>query len=107
LTEIFRQAAERRIVTNTHRIKQASSPALHANVAMPKAVKRWSLTSLREKLIKIGVKVISHGRWRRGERYAPGRAKQRGSAFRFHNLGFDHPLPALGAICCCPSRSKG
>jgi hypothetical protein len=29
---------------------------------MPKAVKRWSLTSLREKLIKIGGKVISHGR---------------------------------------------
>jgi hypothetical protein len=32
-------------------------------LAMPKAVKRWSLTSLREKLIKIGAKVISHGRY--------------------------------------------
>jgi hypothetical protein len=20
---------------------------------------------------------------------------------------FDHPLPTLGSICCCPSRSKG
>ena len=31
-------------------------------LAMPKTVKRWSLTSLREKLIKIGAKVVSHGR---------------------------------------------
>src|SRR5262249_20089424 len=32
-------------------------------LAMPKAADRWSLTSLREKLIKIGAKVISHGRY--------------------------------------------
>src|SRR3954452_14555643 len=32
-------------------------------MAMPKAVERWSLTSLREKLIKIGAKVVSHGRY--------------------------------------------
>jgi hypothetical protein len=32
-------------------------------LAMPKAVKTWSLTSLREKLIKIGAKVVSHGRY--------------------------------------------
>jgi len=31
--------------------------------AMPKASKPWSLTSLREKLIKIGAKVVSHGRY--------------------------------------------
>ena len=29
---------------------------------MPKTAKPWSLISLREKLIKIGAKVISHGR---------------------------------------------
>jgi hypothetical protein len=29
----------------------------------PKAVAQWSLTSLREKLIKIGAKVVSHGRY--------------------------------------------
>ena len=29
---------------------------------MPKAAEPWSLTSLREKLIKIGAKVVSHGR---------------------------------------------
>ena len=31
-------------------------------LALPKAVERWSLTSLREKLIKIGARVVSHGR---------------------------------------------
>jgi Transposase DDE domain group 1 len=31
-------------------------------LAMPEAVETWSLTSLREKLIKIGAKVVSHGR---------------------------------------------
>jgi hypothetical protein len=29
----------------------------------PDAIKDWSLTSLREKLIKIGAKVVSHGRY--------------------------------------------
>jgi Transposase DDE domain group 1 len=32
-------------------------------LAMPKAAEPWSLTSLREKLIKIGAKVVSHGRY--------------------------------------------
>ena len=32
-------------------------------LAMPKMVERWSMTSLREKLIKIGAKVVSHGRY--------------------------------------------
>ena len=32
-------------------------------LAMPQATESWSLTSLREKLIKIGAKVISHGRY--------------------------------------------
>jgi hypothetical protein len=31
-------------------------------LAMPKAAQPWSLTSLHEKLIKIGAKVVSHGR---------------------------------------------
>ena len=30
---------------------------------MPKMAQPWSLTSLREKLIKIGTKVVSHGRY--------------------------------------------
>ena len=32
-------------------------------LAMPKAADPWSLTSLREKRIKIGAKVASHGRY--------------------------------------------
>ena len=32
-------------------------------LALPEAVKHWSLTTLREKLIKIGAKVVRHGRY--------------------------------------------
>ena len=32
-------------------------------LATPGPIKDWSLTSLKEKLIKIGVKVVSHGRY--------------------------------------------
>ena len=31
-------------------------------LALPKEVEHWSLTTLREKLVKIGAKVVSHGR---------------------------------------------
>ena len=31
-------------------------------LAMPEPIRNWSLTSLKEKLIKIGAKVVSHGR---------------------------------------------
>ena len=32
-------------------------------LALPKEVEHWSLTTLREKLIKVGAKVVSHGRY--------------------------------------------
>jgi len=32
-------------------------------LAMPKTAEPWSLTSQRERLIKIGAKVVSHGRY--------------------------------------------
>jgi len=32
-------------------------------LALPKTTEAWSLTSLREKLIKIGAKIVSHGRY--------------------------------------------
>ena len=32
-------------------------------LALPKTIKQWSLTSLREKLVKIGAKVVRHGRY--------------------------------------------
>jgi hypothetical protein len=39
-------------------------------LAIPEAISEWSLTTLREKLIKIGAKVVSHGRYRgRDARY--------------------------------------
>ena len=32
-------------------------------LAVPRSVKHWSLTTLREKLIKIGAKVVTHARY--------------------------------------------
>jgi hypothetical protein len=32
-------------------------------LALPKSVREWSLTTLREKLIKIGAKVVRHSRY--------------------------------------------
>jgi len=32
-------------------------------LALPRTVKHWSLTTLREKLVKIGAKVVSHSRY--------------------------------------------
>ncbi len=32
-------------------------------LALPEAMEHWSLTTLREKLIKIGAKVVQHGRY--------------------------------------------
>jgi len=32
-------------------------------LALPEEIKRWSLTSLREKVVKIGAKVIAHARY--------------------------------------------
>ena len=37
--------------------------AIRRTLATPKTAEPWSLTSLREKLIKIGAKVVSHGRY--------------------------------------------
>jgi hypothetical protein len=39
------------------RVNSASGSALKRTLAMPKTAEPWSLTSLREKLIKIGAKV--------------------------------------------------
>lgn|GEM_PF-6053354 len=34
-----------------------------SETVLPKAVEHWSLTTLREKLVKIGAKVVRHGRY--------------------------------------------
>ncbi len=54
-------------------VANAVRPQLHAlasnltnfmrTLALPEAVKQWSLTSLREKLVKIGAKIVRHGRY--------------------------------------------
>ena len=36
---------------------------LMRTLALPDAVKQWSLTTLREKLVKIGAKIVRHGRY--------------------------------------------
>ena len=53
--------------------RQCVRPQLHAlaynlgnflrKLATPEPIKDWSLTSLEDKLIKIGAKVVSHGRY--------------------------------------------
>lgn len=32
-------------------------------LALPETVKHWSLTSLRDKLVKIGARIVTHGRY--------------------------------------------
>jgi hypothetical protein len=32
-------------------------------LALPKEVEHWSLTTIRERLVKIGAKVVAHGRY--------------------------------------------
>ncbi len=38
-------------------------PTSCRQIRMPKEVEHWSLTTLREKLVKIGAKVALHGRY--------------------------------------------
>ncbi len=40
-----------------------SAPSHKRTLALPQEVEQWSLTTLREKLVKIGAKVVRHGRY--------------------------------------------
>ncbi len=40
-----------------------SAPDPQETLALPKEVEHWSLTTPREKLVKIGAKVVRHGRY--------------------------------------------
>jgi hypothetical protein len=44
-------------------IRAISIHASASSLATPEPIKEWSLTSLKEKLIKIGAKIVSHGRY--------------------------------------------
>jgi hypothetical protein len=35
----------------------------HRQLVLPKSIKRWTLTTLREKLVKIGAKVVRHAKY--------------------------------------------
>ena len=52
---------------NAGPLKLHGQPSIIANfmrtLDLPKAVVHWSLTTLREKLVKIGAKVVHHGRY--------------------------------------------
>jgi len=39
------------------------SGQLHAHAGLPEAVSHWSLTSLRERSVKIGDRIVGHGRY--------------------------------------------
>jgi hypothetical protein len=44
-------------------IRTPTIPATSCDAGTPEPIKDWSPTSLKEKLIKIGAKVVSHGRY--------------------------------------------
>jgi len=40
-----------------------TSPNFLRTLALPEEVEHWSLTTLREKLVKIGARIVRHGRY--------------------------------------------
>ncbi len=72
LTQAAREIMRRRLSCRKFR-DNAVRLQLHAlaynlanfmrTLALPKEVEHWSLTTLREKLVKIGAKVVRHGRY--------------------------------------------
>jgi hypothetical protein len=59
---LFR-ACRRRPVARLPAAAFLAADAAKTKDPLPKLAEPWSLTSLREKLIKIGAKVVSHGRY--------------------------------------------
>ena len=55
---VFGRLAGYEDVNDAERLRQ-----FPAHAATPEPIKDWSLSSLKEKLIKIGAKVVSHGRY--------------------------------------------
>ncbi len=58
-----RQTASPLAVSITEQRGSNERAALQRTLALPRDVEHWSLTTLREKLVKIGAKVIRHGRY--------------------------------------------
>ena len=67
-------------------------------LVLPPGVKQWSLTTLREKLIKIGAKIVRHARYvtfQMAEVAIP-RPLFRELLRRIHRLKMKRPLPVPG-----------
>jgi len=63
---IWTRLSSHRFVANAVRLQLHALAYKLANflrtLILPEAVKHWSLTTLRERLVKIGAKVVRHGR---------------------------------------------
>ena len=53
-----------RPVDNVSKMSDWLSDMLCCAVALPKGISHWSLTTLKEKLVKIGAKVVRHSRYK-------------------------------------------
>jgi hypothetical protein len=49
--------------TETGRVSAGNLANFLRQLVLPKPIKGWALTTLREKLIKIGAKVVSHSKY--------------------------------------------
>ena len=52
----------RRFQDNAARLQLSALANALRPLALPRSVRTWNLTSLREKLVKIGAKVVAHAR---------------------------------------------
>jgi hypothetical protein len=55
-----------RSIINVVRLQQRAMPykhgSFHRTLAQPEVVKHWSLTTVRDRLVKIDAKIVRHGR---------------------------------------------
>jgi hypothetical protein len=61
-TQLIANPSYPRIIDDRSRLSTALGNFLRT-LATPEPIKDWSLTTLKDKLIKIGAKVVSHGRY--------------------------------------------
>ncbi len=61
--EVKRGVVERRLKKVDTALYYLGNGNFLRRLALPRKVKHWSLTTLREKLIKIGAKIVHHARY--------------------------------------------
>jgi hypothetical protein len=62
LVSVVERYKERQVRLQLHALAYNLAKFIR-NLALPREVEDWSLTAVREKLVKIGAKVVSHGRY--------------------------------------------